>query len=444
MPPPPPPSKSYMWKFADSDSDGDDDTPSLTATTISSIHSPALLESPTSSTSSNSQDEDDEEVADDDAVDSLVQVQQQSKSKRKQRKRTKKRSKNKTATVMMKQKCFGFDSVQIRYMDRCLGEETVPSSGSWPLGLSDDVVDYVEMSVHDYEDAKQARLLERMEQVVTDQAMKERLLTHGTYLETRQWDYRSSSHKNPLFHVMAEPLRMKLLLHYSSDDAVDAVGSSGPSPPSPDRHTPRKTRARSGSLSGETRMSTRQRSGSITTEQFNETFSQLEVHRVRNDLEQMRNSRSKEGSAGCACRKLTVYILPPGGGGKKAHHKRMNVADVKRELRKRHLLPDEIKTREELELLLHEAVEEEGCCSGDDCFCARNNINCQMDACDCWLPSHQTKDASKKDSYTLSSPEIEKACGNRNGMYAVDLDAIHVYRTNVLASMKYCQEITTQ
>ena len=441
MPPPPPPSKSYAWKFVDSDSEEDDDAPSVTATTTSSEHSPALLESPTSSRSSQDEDDDeDDEEESVDAINSRVQYKKQSKSKRKQRKRNK-GAKRKTPAAAV-QKCFGFDGVQIRYLDRCLGEDTVPSSGSWPLGLSDDVVDYAEFSVNDYEDAKQARLTERMEQVVTDQAMKQRLLAHGSYLETRQWDYRSSCHKNPLFHVLSEPLRMKQLLHYSSADSDDSLGMTGASPSSPDRHTPHKTRARSGSLSGETRMSTRQRSGSVT-EQFNETFSQLEVHRVRNDLEQLRNSRSKEGSAGCSCRKLTVYILPPGGGGKKAHHKRMNVADVLRELRKRHLLPNETKTREELELLLHDAVEQEGCCVNDDCYCARNNINCQMDACDCWLPSHQTKDASKKDSYTLSSPEIEKACGNRNGMYAVDLDAIHDYRVNVLASMKFCQEVST-
>lgn len=443
MPPPPPPSKSYLWKFDDLDDsdaeDGSDDTPSLTPTIVSSASfSQTRVDSPQSSSSS--RDDEEERSEGDEGSE-----EPSSASGKRRRRRRKKRSKRKS----IPRRTVGFDSVYVRFMDRCLGEDVVPSSGSWPLGIKDDVLDFEEVSVDDYEKSKQERLRQRLESLESiENALKEKLMGDEV-LETRLWDYHSSDRKNPLFQSLSEKLRMILLLAFSSPSLSDhAAGPErlGSAPPSLERQTLRKTRARSGSLSGETyahknSSMTRLRSHSIS-EQFNDSFTQLDVHRIRNELESIRNSRTKEGSAGCACRKLNVYLLPPGGGGRKAHHKRMNIQDVKKELRKRHLLPSEPKTREELERLLHDAVEEEGCCINDDCFCVRNGINCQMDACDCWLPSHQTKDSEKKQAYTLTSQQIEATCGNRYGMYVVDLEKIQSFRKQVLASMQFCQEIS--
>ena len=136
----------------------------------------------------------------------------------------------------------------------------------------------------------------------------------------------------------------------------------------------------------------------------------------------------------------------------------MKLLRVKDELKKRHLLPTETKTREELELLLHDAVEKEACCSGHDCPCARNGIECQADVCTCWYDSHQTKDGAKKDadhpnttcSSTDEVTDIQQRCGNSYGMYVVDLTKIHEMRQQIIqaaydngdASMFVCRPIS--
>jgi hypothetical protein len=448
MPPPPPPSESYLWKFDSSDSeDSDKERVSFTSS--------AIVSPPSNN---------DDHVGDGekfgnvvcklDHTDKLQPASSKRRSKRK--KRSKKTNKTRKEIGPRSQEpCrhhVTFDRISVRFMDRCLGTDTVPGSGSWPLGLSNTVLDDMDVSIDDYEHEKQARLQHRLNALTGD------FETVCAHLETRQWDYRSSDRKNPLFGSLHEQDRMNLLLAYSSSAAAATTSEASPllqedlsgdhtaasqsgSPPSP----PRKMRARSASLSCEQNnihksISGRQRSASFC-EQFDDTFSQLDVHRIRNELEQIRINRSTDDSAGCTCRKLTVYLLPPGGGGKKAHHKRMNIGDLKKELRKRHILPTDNKTREQLELILHDAVEKEPCCSSDECACVRSGINCQMDVCGCWLPSHQTKDCSKKDTYTLSHRQIIEACGNRYGMYSVDLEKIQAFRLNVLERVEYCQEI---
>jgi hypothetical protein len=159
---------------------------------------------------------------------------------------------------------------------------------------------------------------------------------------------------------------------------------------------------------------------------YTETYPSSEVLHVRNALEQIRVHRTLEGSTGCTCRKLDVYLAPADGGGKKAQHRRMSERKVKEELRKRGKLPAEQHTRTELEQLLHDLVEQEPCCWGEDCFCRRNGIGCQAESCSCWLDSHQRKgQAVVKDIYP-SVETVRERCGNN--MYAVDLDAIHEFR----------------
>ena len=93
-------------------------------------------------------------------------------------------------------------------------------------------------------------------------------------------------------------------------------------------------------------------------------------------------------------------------------------------------------TRCELEQLLHDIVEEEPCCWGEDCSCRKDGIGCQADACSCWLESHQRKGhnhATQQQDEDFSVTGIRARCGNN--MYAVDLDGIHDFR------LQYCQVI---
>jgi len=380
------------------------------------------------------------------------------KNKRRKRKKKKKKgSASQSARV-------SFGTVSLREFGRCLGSDVVPGDGGWPLGLSREIVAELDANntVDRYEVEKQARLTARWIEIHQQQLLllQDNVIANDgdggggggsgsgsgnqqqqieeqqppAWLETRQRDYKRQS-KNPLFGRMAEKDRMSLLLADSQDGDVAAA---------PQEMLTRKrsgstdkvyntTRSRSGSFDKSRAHNTRSRSDSIV-EQYNDTYTQIEVHHVRNELEQLRNSRSMQGSTGCTCRKLQVYLLPPGGGGKKAHHRRMNVLKLKEELRKRHLLPQESLTREELELLLHDAVETEPCCN-DDCSCVRDGIDCQADTCSCWLTSHQADKGKNHDDHP-SIANIKVRCGNPFGIYTVDAANIDSFRTSFI-----CPEI---
>ncbi|KAL3789813.1 hypothetical protein ACHAW5_011236 [Stephanodiscus triporus] len=164
------------------------------------------------------------------------------------------------------------------------------------------------------------------------------------------------------------------------------------------------------------------------------------TQRVQHDLEALRIRRSDPANLGCSCRKLHVYL--PGSTDrshhrKKSSHRRLPERKVREELRKRGLLHgggDEggaSLSREDVEVLLHNAIENEPCCWGNDCPCWRDGIGCQADTCSCWQPSHDVgggagasnSSATRKDAAAMST-----RCGNPHGMYSVDFDAIALYR----------------
>lgn len=374
-------------------------------------------------------------------------------------------------------KNVAFGNVQVIEFERCLGSDVVPGDGGWPLGMSNAIYSIAdqlksvtiekrmenktskgssgmgyEMTLADHEEERQNRLLERYAVLRSGKNAEVPEMKHP--LETRQWDYKRKC-KNPLFQMLSEKERMLLLISHSSSDL-----SVEDSPNVPDMKPQASRRARSGSLSETGAVSSaskstkigktgRARSSSTTdksssSEVYNEKYTQMEVLAVRNELERIRNSRSGEGALGCTCRKLQVYLIPDDGtGGKKANSRRMKLQQVKIELRKRHKLPDDPKSREELERLLHETVENEPCCSGDDCPCLHNGIACQADTCSCWYSTHQTTDFQKKklkneqEDSLISVAELQARCGNKYGMYAVDTTAIQAWRK----SYTYCHPI---
>lgn len=428
--------------------------------------------------------------------------------KRKKGKKKKKKTKNaadvtSTAatvappmTVTTNRKGVSFSSVHVLSFERCLGSSVVPGDGGWPLGMGQEtgVCSEAEQicTVSDYERSKQERLLHRLHQTQhvqqhvqqqsppsspskeaagDERRLEEKSFMLMPHLETRQWDYKHKC-KNPLFGALMEDERMHLLL------AASAASEPPPAPHDTSRDSPTRSNkhhvrrnTRSHSIDSTNSNSngchpvapcrSRSRSGSvsaITTEHYNDVYTQVEVHHCRNELEQIRNSRTMEGSTGCTCRKLQVYLLPP-NAGKKAHHRRLKPQKVKEELRKRHLLPPNADnnsehinshhSREELELLLHDAVEQEPCCRADSCPCARNGIECQADACTCWYSSHQTKRHQQQQqqhgsetTMIITPAEIKTRCGNPvAGMYVVDLEKVDAFRSNYLSALQICPEI---
>lgn len=431
MPPPPPPSASYLLKFdsTDEETSGDEDTASVYRN--DPIVSPVEDERIEQEDHCNPVEEARVladvvsmmgEYHDDDSTDdSPAATTKLTSNKKKKRKKKRKKSKKKSTTAPVA-KHVSFGKVIVNQFQRALGTDVVPLDGCWPLGMGQPVLKDAEVvfPIDKYEASKQ----ERLQQRVTD--LPQDMLPVGGLslpLETRQWDYRRKA-KNPLFRMLREHERMELLLGTDSHTQPEAKSEGNSA--ACEKRQGGIGRRRSARLSDQ---SSRKQKPLIP---YNETFTKADVMHSRSELEQIRTSRTVEGATGCSCRKLNVYLLPP-NAGKKAHHRRMNLPKVKEELRKRHLLPDDCqqKSREELEILLHDTVLNEPCCAYD-CPCWQNGIGCQADACGCW---------QQKVPKSMDSLAIETACGNPEGMYAVDLVKIDNWRSSVLNHLQYCPEL---
>lgn len=498
MPPPPPPSKSYLLVFdSDSSDDSEDEYRrrhdyfrSCNSTNSNSElldvakdpNGKVKSDSPKPPTIQNDQGHQN-------GSGTKLSKSQKKRQKRKKKKNAAKQHIEKQETV----KGVSFSAVSIREYPRAFSMDTVPAHGGWPLGMSlDGYEDLDQIEVDEYETTKQERLHERWMdilsardksppgspsspskkkkdhnkvvdhvKVVDDQIIRmidanatcidnccaaekgDSTPPENIIYESRQWDYKSRI-KNPLFGAVSEDERHAMLLEASDGNSTSLTDS---------RHHidhSSKHRARSNSIgnhktNGCNGQSRRSRSNSIGNHdlgntikgKFNDEYNQSMVHHVRNELEQLRIDRSKSGATGCNCRKLVVYLPPKdGSGGKKAQHRRLKPSKVVQELKKRHLYDSALakSTREEMEKVLHDAVEKEPCCSSSDCFCVRNGLICQADACSCWHDSHVH--VKHGDREPLSNADIRKRCGNPSGMYLVDTDAIEDYRIKILTAMK--------
>ena len=236
--------------------------------------------------------------------------------------------------------------------------------------------------------------------------------------------------RNPLFRITKEDERRKVLMR---DDHLlkltEEVASSSP------RRSPRKRR--------------QQDNGDDNDDDGPAAHFSLDdpvfTQHVQHDLESLRIERSDPSNLGCSCRKLHVFL--PGESDKshqkkKGSHRRMNERKVREELRKRGLLHkgNSDMSRDKMERMLHDAIENQPCCWGNDCPCVRNGIGCQADTCSCWYASHDVpRTPTKKETDPRKVGEsdveaIERKCGNENGMYVVDMQKIKEYRQQYIAT----------
>lgn len=404
--PPPPPSPSYLWSPNDSDIDSEAEEVATDADAAA-----ARL----------SDSENEESVAAAAAGATKLENEacnESSKLKKKRKKRKKKKKKSKET------KSVSFANIWTRSFVRSFYSDGVPSDGGWPLGFSSEhsFEDSEEpVSVEDYEIDKQARLEERWYRICPD---GEEIPQEP--LETRQWDYKFGK-KNPLFRALPEKARMHRIM---------GTEEAPPSPPKKAATSPtvgRRTRANSDLGNRPRNSASRSRSSSFSTRSNSYSDDKdidFEARHIMQELEQLRTWRSKRGSKGCTCRKLHVYIPPP-GSGKKAAHRRMKVSKLKEELRARSALPSPEGSRENMEQLLLKLVEQEPCC-GPSCECVQNGIECQSDACTCWhAAAHHVKDGTAP----LRPSQIEERCGNSFGMVTVDSDMIDAYRAPFLTCL---------
>ncbi|KAL3817731.1 hypothetical protein ACHAXA_002491 [Cyclostephanos tholiformis] len=202
---------------------------------------------------------------------------------------------------------------------------------------------------------------------------------------------------NPLFRAMREDDRRKVLLRddhlmtirrHSRRPMVDDSMKAYPSPSEPMQ----KIDAPPSFIANDDEYVTLDPADGVVTQ------------RLQQDLEALRIRRSDLSNLGCSCRKLHVFL--PGSTDrshhrKKTSHRRLPERKLREELRKRGLLHggtgDEggvLLSREDMEVLLHDAIENEPCCWGNDCPCWRDGIGCQADTCSCWHASHDVGCAS--------------------------------------------------
>jgi len=368
-----------------------------------------------------------------------------------------------SAAARKNRKTVSFRSVNVSEFYREMGGGGIPSDGGWPLALSDKKFREYAIPIDEFEARKQVELRDRYEKFVTVRRRNHRktgddnssghhhhgrkrsnskhedepqdkvpvFIPETVSFETRQYDYKPRGEdvhseggknseiewneikitgRNHLFRQLHESERKQILLRDADIKEGDIVLN-------PDVE---KDNHASGSNGHRTSPSRSKRKESIS--ESNEAFCSLEVKHIRNELEQIRIQRTAEDSRGCSCRKLYV---PVGKGSR--HHRRLTERRVKDELRKRHVTVPNPATRDELEQLLHDIVERQGCCYGKDCICYRNGLGCQGDTCSCWHLSH-TGHAKKEKDFSVSGEEAKTICGNQNGIYLVDFTAIDSYR----------------
>jgi len=319
----------------------------------------------------------------------------------------------------------------LRFVERSLGGDGVPSDGGWPLCLTDTVLEEVNLPLDEYETHRRNILEERYRNY--DDPTTSRPIP--TTLETRQWDYKKErndkghSIRNPLFPSLDEEERYNLLVSGKATKSKKVSSGRGAT-----------TRARSCSVDSTDnntnyyKNSNNNSNGNGSSSHTAAVFDPIEVRRIRNELEDLRVERSKE--QGCTCRKVQVQL----NGGKK----RTSLLKVKEELRKRNRLPTTTVTRDALEQLLQSLIEQEPCCSAPECPCARNALVCQADSCSCWTHPNNSNNNSQQqqqDEMPRTVKDLQAKCGNIHGMYVVDTEAIRAFRNQMIHS---CHVISSE
>lgn len=399
---------------------------------------------------------------------SVAKKKKKKKRKKKKKKKTKcdisaetvATSANTSADISAKpkpKKRVSFSEIHVAEFVRDMNGDGVPSDGGWPLGLSDNLERKFIINIDEFEEKKKIGLRDRYEKYVVERRKKKTRTRSGSFSRRKRSNSKctedlkkeSSSTSKSESHNL-EQLPVYIPENYSfesrqfdykgrSSDKQREDGTDGKLEWEEIYSTGRNTIFTMLGESERKRLFARDVNVKSTTSlssqssSLDEMFCSQEVKHIRNELEQIRIHRTAENSAGCSCRKLHVVLPTDLHGGKKSHHhRRMTERRVKDELRRRHVAYESNLKREELEQLLHDTVEEQGCCYGNDCPCSRSGIGCQSDTCSCWFTSHVShnkKDHKQNDS--ISPAEAKVRCGNRNGIYVVDFDAIAKYRDSV-------------
>ena len=357
-----------------------------------------------------------------------------------------------------------FQNVHVRENRRQFSHSTVPKEGTWPLGISNEVVrEYDAGSVDVFEKRRQVELKKRYLEVLEQRRERlEKKKTMGAVvgassdisisppsedetLETRPFDYKSADKvkkhhrllrlassnveakepagimdelddgKNPLLRALCEEEQKHLMLR---DVEVGAEFEPWPSPSpsgsSDQYHYRSPSQQEAFSVRTSSRRSTRSNNSAAGDlhDKSNAYYAEKYGLYFPRDLDQLRKDQSIEsGNLGCTCSKLKTQNLE----GKR----------VKEELSRRGLLFGDAlnMNSQELARLLHDTVEQEVCCTDEGCSCVQNGISCQADTCPCW-EDHDKKTIGTVKELWAHPVEMKRRCGNRNGLYVWDYAAV--------------------
>lgn len=255
-------------------------------------------------------------------------------------------------------KSVKFNQVSIREFSRCMGYDGVPSDGSWPLGLSFEVVSEIEGDIDSFEKRRASELRNRASNSDSDNHLPyeychdcaDEYIGAGTskslpVLETRQFDYKRGQ-RNPLFKSLSEGRRQDLLLaaldpdHHHESHSKEKKGNKHHH----QSHSTRRVRGLSQADLDEMRCN----ASGVTIEMELDHEALI----LRNELEGIRDHRS---DVGCSCHKIK-------------HTNKLSERRLRDELRKRHL--DTSGRKNELSERLKDVIEKEPCCSSG-CPCAQ-------------------------------------------------------------------------
>jgi len=289
-----------------------------------------------------------------------------------------------------------FGRVSAREYRRCLGTDTVPTEGFWPLGLSKELVRNVELgSVQKIQVAKKDSLCS----LYDEKSRKELLLANSASFEKNVASIKKASCTSNLMN--------KKIMNWASIKKASSTGSLANKKKLSRKHYSEDRQ------NFFWKLPRKHSSGDLQ----NLFVLKIELEDLASEMQLLRIERCRT-KQGCACKKKSNFMLTKGKFGKM---KVLSKCRLKDELKQRGWDDDTCKSRTEMEEILTRLIDQDPCCD-EYCPCVKNGIGCHENACSCW----------KNISGNLDVDKINRSCGNTFGMKVFDVDKICSHRTKIL------------
>lgn len=345
-----------------------------------------------------------------------------------------------------------FGRTHVREMKRGISFDTVPTdNGSFPLGLSEEIIQEYDLSVDEYVQRKGInKKVEELSSSSPGEMLSKLRMTTTTNKES-SFPSMGGSFCNKQLEPLSETNRKIILLssldpNYRFEEELKIKKKEKNSTKNHhSRRTSTMTTTRRNKVASATSAASTSSASLKNPSYHNMELEHLLCVVIRKDLERITIDRSVTG---CNCCKRSS----------KHHHHHplsastatsMNDRKLREELRKRKLLlPHENNNtrilpekKQELFQRLQHAMEQEPCCREDNCPCVQNGIPCHELACKCFCSSSSTAHHHHSNPTAFSSAssctssingnnndDKNNRCGNIYGLDIVDIDRIQKKR----------------